>query len=104
MPEFNTAFLLQPILNCLNTFPFHFPEIIQKPGFSIRLKELSVVKPTAWKMLGSMVLTVSGNTTLQPISERLFTGRSILIKTLKFRRSEEHTSELQSRPHLVCRL
>src|SRR3989442_5926985 len=23
---------------------------------------------------------------------------------LRFRRSEEHTSELQSRPHLVCRL
>src|SRR5690554_7117967 len=27
-----------------------------------------------------------------------------VIKRLKNRRSEEHTSELQSRPHLVCRL
>src|SRR5436305_2935003 len=28
----------------------------------------------------------------------------ILLSTLKGLRSEEHTSELQSRPHLVCRL
>src|SRR5690554_7072392 len=36
--------------------------------------------------------------------ERLFplSGSSILIRTSS--RSEEHTSELQSRPHLVCRL
>src|SRR3989442_10955632 len=27
-----------------------------------------------------------------------------MIPKLRYRRSEEHTSELQSRPHLVCRL
>src|SRR5690554_7036564 len=27
-----------------------------------------------------------------------------LVKPMPFYRSEEHTSELQSRPHLVCRL
>src|SRR5690554_1784470 len=31
----------------------------------------------------------------------LFSG--IFISILSFARSEEHTSELQSRPHLVCR-
>src|SRR5690554_7502791 len=31
-------------------------------------------------------------------------GRMIWAKLLKQFRSEEHTSELQSRPHLVCRL
>src|SRR5436305_9149579 len=30
--------------------------------------------------------------------------RAILLRTLGDLRSEEHTSELQSRPHLVCRL
>src|SRR3989442_7352986 len=31
-------------------------------------------------------------------------GRSIHRQANKAKRSEEHTSELQSRPHLVCRL
>src|SRR5690554_7601340 len=31
-------------------------------------------------------------------------GKSSLLGELQADRSEEHTSELQSRPHLVCRL
>src|ERR1035437_7669814 len=31
-------------------------------------------------------------------------GRVIELKTVQIDRSEEHTSELQSRPYLVCRL
>src|SRR5690554_1791908 len=31
-------------------------------------------------------------------------ARSLRVLLLPDRRSEEHTSELQSRPHLVCRL
>src|SRR2546422_3728102 len=38
---------------------------------------------------------------LEPILER---GRAVVIEGLGFGRSEEHTSELQSRLHLVCRL
>src|SRR3989442_7036316 len=37
-----------------------------------------------------------------PAEERL-TRTGFFVGTLKYR-SEEHTSELQSRPHLVCRL
>src|SRR5690625_6716601 len=33
-----------------------------------------------------------------------YTNRGRIITPLKDRRSEEHTSELQSRGHLVCRL
>src|SRR5690554_7314150 len=34
-----------------------------------------------------------------------FVGHKVQIKLrMAFERSEEHTSELQSRPHLVCRL
>src|SRR5690554_7034763 len=41
--------------------------------------------------------------------ERISAGKAVLSKLSKngnrvFVRSEEHTSELQSRPHLVCRL
>src|SRR3989442_9644980 len=31
-------------------------------------------------------------------------ARGVAAQTTRQRRSEEHTSELQSRPHLVCRL
>src|SRR5690554_5899961 len=35
---------------------------------------------------------------------RLWAWRALVALALKRSRSEEHTSELQSRPHLVCRL
>src|SRR3989442_2506934 len=38
----------------------------------------------------------------QPVLHRFFHPDELV--TLGFPRSEEHTSELQSRPHLVCRL
>src|SRR5437870_7538731 len=48
---------------------------------------------------------------LRPSPNRRFTPGAILMATRRFhdafsssRRSEEHTSELQSRGHLVCRL
>src|SRR5690554_7219443 len=39
-----------------------------------------------------------------PPSSYLFTLGENSMQNLKNLRSEEHTSELQSRPHLVCRL
>src|SRR5690554_7321587 len=38
------------------------------------------------------------------IGDRQTGKTSIAIDTMLNQRSEEHTSELQSRPHLVCRL
>src|SRR3989442_9292703 len=38
----------------------------------------------------------------QPSGRRFFLAQTSLLTP--YRRSEEHTSELQSRPHLVCRL
>src|SRR5436305_10205106 len=46
----------------------------------------------------SEVRQALGNSSIDVVSGELFTGRC------KDGRSEEHTSELQSRPHLVCRL
>src|SRR5690554_7278949 len=37
-------------------------------------------------------------------ADMAFEDRSILLNVNTQERSEEHTSELQSRPHLVCRL
>src|SRR3989442_2891026 len=39
----------------------------------------------------------------QPVREQLLRHEEMAEKLLAYR-SEEHTSELQSRPHLVCRL
>src|SRR5690554_6964706 len=42
----------------------------------------------------------NNNADVKPLKDRRF----IQIDRDNFDRSEEHTSELQSRPHLVCRL
>src|SRR5690554_7785829 len=39
-----------------------------------------------------------------PIKEKSVPGLDEDVVTMSIERSEEHTSELQSRPHLVCRL
>src|SRR3712207_8794028 len=38
------------------------------------------------------------------IAETYKTGQPVLVGTVSIERSEEHTSELQSRQYLVCRL
>src|SRR5690554_7605405 len=54
--------------------------------------------------------TIRAQTRSPKIGKRIFSrletvlGGFILIKRSFLVRSEEHTSELQSRPHLVCRL
>src|SRR2546429_8708635 len=53
----------------------------------------------AWKLLGSRGLLVIGQVALSTV---LLIGAVLLLRS--FARSEEHTSELQSRLHLVCRL
>src|SRR3989442_8629831 len=47
--------------------------------------------PSSWYSIGSSTVMM------------FFTGDLIQLRDA-YRRSEEHTSELQSRPHLVCRL
>src|SRR5690554_7662535 len=42
--------------------------------------------------------------TSKKLKGTLMLYRHIKIITVTWKRSEEHTSELQSRPHLVCRL
>src|SRR5690554_7118023 len=46
--------------------------------------------------LAKIITSVTGDSALTDVI--------IFAKARPFRRSEEHTSELQSRPHLVCRL
>src|SRR5690554_4535316 len=57
----------------------------------------NLVTPTAYAQLGAMPLVII--TGQKPIKKSK-QGKFQIIDV----RSEEHTSELQSRPHLVCRL
>src|SRR2546422_6598843 len=60
--------------------------------------------------LAVLPLVIAGDSSFQPLSRglaELLTTDLALIRTLRLLerlRSEEHTSELQSRLHLVCRL
>src|SRR5690625_6809202 len=79
-------------LNELCLFPFQTKEISKLLNFTSGLIVFS----------GS---TGSGKTTLMySLIEELLKQKSAQIITLEDPRSEEHTSELQSRGHLVCRL
>src|SRR3712207_7087325 len=45
-----------------------------------------------------------GRSTARTIASATFSGGKVGVSALSARRSEEHTSELQSRQYLVCRL
>src|SRR5690554_1246224 len=55
------------------------------------------------KTPGRLVIK-NGNTLIFVPSENLKSDTEYLVTVKLEKRSEEHTSELQSRPHLVCRL
>src|SRR5690554_7071291 len=57
---------------------------------------------TPWTLPSNVLLAVGKNIEYVAVETyNQYTGRPI---TVILARSEEHTSELQSRPHLVCRL
>src|SRR5690554_2909640 len=68
--------------------------------------DLDTLRPVPWLEGTAMVLCdVLDHHTHEPVphSPRAMLKRQ-LARLEKMKRSEEHTSELQSRPHLVCRL
>src|SRR5690554_7246567 len=89
-----------------------FITIAEQQSFSLAGERLHVTQPAISKRLASLE---------EQLGVRLFDriGRTIrlteagqallprayrIVNELEDARSEEHTSELQSRPHLVCRL
>src|SRR5690554_7265808 len=54
-----------------------------------------------WSFPAELTATPSDPKALDPVISGFAKGESDVVKV---QRSEEHTSELQSRPHLVCRL
>src|SRR5690554_7696401 len=57
------------------------------------------------QLLGMRVISVFGGVRFDNQIRKMKRGADILVATPgRLLRSEEHTSELQSRPHLVCRL
>src|SRR5437870_11487340 len=89
---------------------------VRREGLSLKPKRAPSRAPAVSRNAESMVRAVSGNSRSAvisgPRSESASTVRSSRRKLFfctdtrrdSERRSEEHTSELQSRGHLVCRL
>src|SRR5439155_12544128 len=74
-------------------------ELVMPPaGYLAAKGEMSFVVAVAFGVLGS-VLGALANYGLAR-----WLGRAFFLRLGKYVRSEEHTSELQSRGHLVCRL
>src|SRR5690554_7361363 len=68
------------------------------PCYKCNFSQLLFCNSSLWQMY----LIIPPNTSIKFAS--CFSGVSVPYYILYLIRSEEHTSELQSRPHLVCRL
>src|SRR5690554_7692936 len=90
---------------CTGKSSFEPPQRINTSILSLNSAKASIEKTA---VLGLRVCTVLGsrrlNTPTNVISSFLLMAVSTPRPRLPYPRSEEHTSELQSRPHLVCRL
>src|SRR5690554_7591489 len=62
------------------------------------------VQWTTFTVILNKVLHDLRTETFKEIAESSYHGEVFTNRMLRLERSEEHTSELQSRPHLVCRL
>src|SRR5437870_10353930 len=81
-------------LSLHDALPIYFESLKKTLSFSVRIVAFITI-PAA---LGLMILR-------EPIIRVLFQhGQFVAESTRLTARSEEHTSELQSRGHLVCRL
>src|SRR2546422_4006710 len=70
----------------------------------VLVQVIGLTLPTAHCSPPFGLVTVRAPSILKGLSERSFASGSFGSATLTLMRSEEHTSELQSRLHLVCRL
>src|SRR5438445_13082874 len=78
--------------------------MIRRPPRSTLFPYTTLFRSTPWLHAGAgNVLAVKVDNSQQPNS-RWNTGSGIYRHVRLVRRSEEHTSELQSRQYLVCRL
>src|SRR5690554_7464222 len=89
-----------PIIFCIFTFIFFIVSVFAQNHF---LDDVSVL------LLGFALLLLVFSTVYQGIKRKWWKAILTFLSFFGmlgalFIRSEEHTSELQSRPHLVCRL
>src|SRR5690554_7676854 len=82
--------------------------MIRRPPRSTLFPYTTLFRSMMWLILTYLFLTL-GELFLSPVGlsyvSKLVPARMIaLMFGMWYLRSEEHTSELQSRPHLVCRL
>src|SRR3712207_8361834 len=84
---------------------FPYTTLFRSKGEKVRNVPIS---PDLWRLIQRFVLLTERSFTSHPDSRKpLFTsrvGKDKPLTTRSIQRSEEHTSELQSRQYLVCRL
>src|SRR3712207_8614360 len=80
---------------------FGFRELVEDPAWAIAMSQQNLLVPAAVLLFGGAI----GKSAQFPLNEWLLeamTGPTAVSALIH--RSEEHTSELQSRQYLVCRL
>src|SRR5690606_15189825 len=84
----------------------HNPGLILEPKDTIRLADLNTddADGAAIHAAASRLLELLGKADAGEISLADVTNQQNILANARFNRSEEHTSELQSRENLVCRL
>src|SRR5438067_4808918 len=87
---------------CFLTFPFFFNATAPTEIYTLSLHDalpISSTSPTSWR-----AWSTSASSRCYPSTCRRTSGCAICTQAGWWTRSEEHTSELQSRFDLVCRL
>src|SRR5690625_7119682 len=98
--------LLIPLQPRTSPFPyttlFRSPQTEASPLMQRRQRSVEVLMP----VIGRVGVQVCSTLTDGAGPERVAHGQVVAVhdERIQVRRSEEHTSELQSRGHLVCRL
>src|SRR2546422_5534470 len=78
--------------------------MIRRPPRSTLFPYTTLFRSPHWVINGGSQPISSCNPTMMSKSARFSLSRKLGLASTKCGRSEEHTSELQSRLHLVCRL
>src|SRR5690625_5674899 len=73
-------------------------------GTVVKLEEKQILVDIGYKTEGIVPISELSSLHVEQPSDIVEVGEAFPLKITKVERSEEHTSELQSRGHLVCRL
>src|SRR2546422_7697754 len=88
----------------LSFFFFFFNDTATTEIYTLSLHDALPISTTPWSSIAMMDLRSHHRSEKTPLPSRARSSDSLTARAAALARSEEHTSELQSRLHLVCRL